>query len=62
MRLATMLRKQRILMEKTTREMAAEMGLTLSTYSRIERGEDMNGQALAKVLIWLLSEERRNPQ
>lgn len=38
------------------REAAAEVGLSSATLSRIERGEAMDGQTLATVLRWLLSE------
>ena len=31
------------------------MGVSHGTLSRIERGEKMNGEMLAKILAWLLS-------
>jgi transcriptional regulator with XRE-family HTH domain len=38
----------------TEREAAKELGVSLSTLSRIERGEAMDGVTLAKILAWLL--------
>ena len=58
MRIAIVLRRYRAITEKTTRELAAEIGIGASTYSRIERGEGMDGETLATILKWLLSEEK----
>lgn len=40
----------------SVREAAAQMELSAATFSRIERGEVMDGQTLARILLWLLSE------
>lgn len=36
------------------REAAKEIGVSHGTLSRIERGEAMDGNTLAKILLWLL--------
>lgn len=56
MRLGIILRKYRAMAEKSTRDMAAELGISAATYSRIERGEGMDGTTLARILKWLLEE------
>lgn len=41
------------------REVAAEIGISHGTLSRVERGEPMQGETLAKILAWLLAETRQ---
>lgn len=54
MRLGHVLRKYRLMMEISVRTMADNVGLNASTYSRLERGEAMDGDTLASVMRWLL--------
>jgi transcriptional regulator with XRE-family HTH domain len=39
----------------TLKDAAKEIGVTLSTLARIESGEMMDGETLAKILTWLIS-------
>jgi len=57
MRLGTVLKKYRSMVEKTTRQMAGEIGISPATYSRIERGELMDAKTLVRIFIWLTGEE-----
>lgn len=54
MKLGLVLRKYRIMSEFSVRTMADTLNLSLSTYSRLERGEMMDGDTLATVLNWLM--------
>ena len=54
MQLGDVLRKWRLMRDLTVREAAKVMGLSVATLSRIERGENMDGAVLAKILTWLL--------
>jgi len=56
MRLGAILRKWRAVQEISTRTLAAEIGISAATLSRIERDEDMDGKTLAKILNWLTGE------
>lgn len=51
-----MLRKWRILSEYGIRETARGIGISPSTLSRVERGEDMDAKTLALILNWLMLE------
>ena len=57
MRLGTVLRLWRRMADKGVREVAAEIGISHGTLSRIERGEPMDGVTLAKLLLWLFEKE-----
>ena len=37
------------------RDFAAELDISSATLSRIERGENMDGKTLGKIMKWLLS-------
>ncbi len=52
-----MLRKWRTMSEITMRDAAASIGISQATLSRIERGENMDGAVLAKIITWLLARE-----
>lgn len=54
LRIGPVLRKWRILEQRSLRDVAKEMDLDAATLSRIEQGRFMQGRALAKVLKWLL--------
>lgn len=41
----------------TTRQAAKIFGTSAATISRIERGENCDGETLGKILKWLLSKE-----
>lgn len=55
--LAKTLSDYRLLERISLRAMAAKLGISASTLSRIERGEAMDGNTLAAVLRWLLNSE-----
>jgi len=55
MQLGEVLRAWRLHKELGVRDAAKLIGLTSATYSRIERGESMDGVSLAAVLGWLMS-------
>ena len=56
MRLGQVVRLWRRTSDLSLMEAAAQIGLTLPTLSRIERGEPMDGKTLGIVLRWLLEE------
>jgi len=53
MRLGEILRKWRIVQERTVRDLAGEIGISPSTLSRIERGEVMDAMTFMQLLGWL---------
>lgn len=55
MRLGEVIRKWRKMSDVGIRDISSEIGISHGTLSRIERGEPMEGETLAKVLHWLLS-------
>lgn len=55
--LGEVLRKWRRATDIGVREAAANIGVSAATLSRIERGENMDGIVLAKVLVWLLRDK-----
>ena len=57
MKLCEVLKQYRWVRKVGVRELAAEIGLSAATLSRIEHGEVPSGPKLAKILIWLLREE-----
>lgn len=56
MRLGTVLAQYRWATKQTTRELAAEIGLSAATLNRIESGHKCSGEDLVKILVWLLVE------
>lgn len=54
MRLARLLKSWRAVADLSIRDAAKEIGVSTPTLSRIERGEEMNGQTLAKILTWMM--------
>jgi transcriptional regulator with XRE-family HTH domain len=56
MKLAEMLRAWRYHNHMTLREAAERIGIPWSTYSRIEHGYPMQGETLAIIWKWMLSE------
>ncbi len=56
MRLGKLLKQHRAFAGYGIRQFAAELGVSAATLSRIERGENMDGKTLAKILSWLLTE------
>jgi len=54
MQLGDVLRDWRWARKLTVQEAAKMIGLSAATYNRIERGENMDGAVLAKILTWLL--------
>lgn len=59
MRLGELIRLWRKMKDKGIREIAQDIGISHGTLSRIERGEPMEGETLAKVLKWLLDKPKR---
>ena len=55
MKLGPLLSAWRTLNRMTLRDLAKETGVPLSTISRMERGFDVDGATLAKILKWVLS-------
>ncbi len=53
MRLGELLYRFRLLSGRSIRDLAAEIGIPYPTLSRIERGKEMSGTTLAKILTWL---------
>lgn len=58
MRLGIVIRKYRLMSELGIRELAKEIGTSTATLSRIERGFPADGNTLAKVLVWLMTQEK----
>lgn len=54
MKLGDVIRKWRKMSDIGIRDAAKEIGISHGTLSRIERGEPMQGDTLAKILMWLL--------
>lgn len=55
MQIGDVMRAWRWREEYTVKEAAEKIGLTPSTFSRIERGLPMTDASMAKLLCWLLS-------
>ena len=60
MKLGEVIRRWRKMSEIGIREAAAEIGVSHGTLSRVERGEPMQGETLAKILAWLFASEKSN--
>lgn len=60
MRIGQVIRRWRRASDAGIREIAQEIGISHGTLSRIERGEPMQGESLAKVLAWLFADEAKN--
>ena len=56
MRLGDVLAKWRWAAHITVRDAAKMIGISAPTFSRIERGEPMDGATMAKILKWLLQD------
>ena len=52
MRIGDLIKSWRVVEKKGQREVAAEIGIGVSTLCRIENGEMMDGAALAKIIAW----------
>lgn len=55
MKIAELLLHYRALESFNIRDFAAELVVSPATLSRIERGENMDGKTLAKIIQWLLT-------
>ncbi len=55
MKIGSIIRVWRRAQDMGVREAAKLIGVSHGTLSRIERGEEMQGKTLAKILRWLLS-------
>ena len=56
MRIGPVLRRWRIVEEVTLRKMAAEIGTSAATLCRLEKGENVDGLTLVRVLAWLFAD------
>lgn len=59
MRLGNVLRNYRVIADVGIRKTARSIGISASTLSRVERGEEMDGQVLGRILVWLLAPSER---
>jgi transcriptional regulator with XRE-family HTH domain len=59
LRLGKVIRYWRKMSDIGIREAAQQIGISHGTLSRIERGEAMEGETLAKVLGWLMANEAK---
>ena len=62
MKLGEVIRRWRKTSDLGIREVALEIGVSHGTLSRIERGEEMTGDTLAKVLAWLFTDAGKKPK
>lgn len=58
MRIGAVLRRWRLYREVSLRSLAKEIGLTPSTLSRLETGENIDAASMWKVWQWLMSQEK----
>ena len=58
MKLGDVLKTWRRVSELNIRDAAREIGIGVSTLSRIENGERMDGVTLSRLLTWLMSEAK----
>ena len=58
--LAEVLKQWRWASKLSTRDAAKKIGITNSTYWRLERGHPCDGKTLATVITWLLKERNRD--
>ena len=56
--LGEMLRLYRVMTRQTVRDLAPQMGLSIATLSRIERGHALDATTLLKVVNWMLEKQR----
>jgi transcriptional regulator with XRE-family HTH domain len=57
MRIGEVLRKWRRHSDLGVREAAKQIGLSVATLSRVERGAAMDAATLAKIICWLLEKQ-----
>ena len=61
MRLGTVLRKYRLVQERSVRDMAAEIRIPFATLSRLENGQaECDMRSFVAILKWLLGSEVEN--
>ena len=56
MRLGTVMRRWRLMEERTLRDVAKEIGIAAATLMRFEKNQFVDGQTLAQILRWLMEE------
>lgn len=59
MRIGDLIKTYRWKYDIGLREMSKQIGISHGTLSRIERGENMDGEVLAKIICWLLGQEEK---
>lgn len=57
MRIGSVLHKWRINSDITTRELGRYIGVSASTISRIENGEEISATAMLALIVWLFEKE-----
>lgn len=55
MKIGNLIKSWRTIEQISLRDLAPEIGTSVATLSRVERGELMDGATLAKILIWMTS-------
>ncbi|HLL74794.1 MAG TPA: helix-turn-helix transcriptional regulator [Pyrinomonadaceae bacterium] len=58
MRLGDVLRKWRRASDRDLRAVAAEIGISHGTLSRIERGQKVDSDTMLKLLVWLIGRDK----
>lgn len=56
MRIGQIIADYRFTNRKGIREQAAEIGISPATLSRIENGKSCDGESMAKLILWLISD------
>ena len=57
MRIGSVLHKWRINSDVSTRDLGKQVGVSASTISRIENGEDISAAAMLALIVWLFGKE-----
>jgi transcriptional regulator with XRE-family HTH domain len=53
MKIGELIKHWRTVEHKSLRDLAPEIGTSVATLSRVERGELMDGHTLAKIFLWM---------
>lgn len=59
MRLAEIIHMWRLANDLNQAQVAKQIGISVATYSRFERGLFVHGRVLARILVWALSYDRK---
>jgi transcriptional regulator with XRE-family HTH domain len=58
MRLGTVIRKWRLMEDRSVRDVAKEVGVSAATFHRVEQGKPCDSDTLATIFMWLISREQ----